>query len=67
LSRMSKKFKRVMKKLFGGKSKVGMMDTLFQSSSSATSRRGNILSHIDSTLVGRRISFHIVEVTLIFS
>jgi hypothetical protein len=35
LNRISKRLKSVMKKLFGGKSRAGMMDTLFQGCSTA--------------------------------
>jgi hypothetical protein len=38
LNRMSKKLKSVMKKLFTGKSRAGMTDTIFQGCSTATSR-----------------------------
>jgi hypothetical protein len=38
LNRMLKKLKSVTKKLFGGKSRAGMADTLFQGCSTANSR-----------------------------
>jgi hypothetical protein len=47
LNRMSKMLKSVMKKLFGGKSRAGTADTLFQGCSFATSRRADIMKHID--------------------
>jgi hypothetical protein len=37
LNKMSKKLKSVTKKLFGGKSRAGMADTLFQDCSTANS------------------------------
>jgi hypothetical protein len=37
LNKMSKKLKSVTKKLFGGKSRAGMADTLFQGCSTANS------------------------------
>jgi hypothetical protein len=64
---MSKKLKSVMKKLFGGKSSTGTADTLFQGCSSTTSRRAEMMKHIDLSLVGRGICFHINEVILLFS
>jgi hypothetical protein len=67
LNRMSKKLKSVTKKLFGGKSRVGMVDTLFQGCSTATRRQVEILRHIDSALVGQTIYFQRDEVILIFS
>jgi hypothetical protein len=55
-------------KLFGGKSRAETVDTFFQGSSSATSRRGEILRHIDPTLVSRMVCFQRDEVIiLIFS
>jgi hypothetical protein len=52
LNRMSKKLKSLMKKLYGGKSRAGMVDALFQGCSTATRRRAEIMRHIDLTLVG---------------
>jgi hypothetical protein len=49
LNRMSKKLKCLRKKLFRGKSRAGTANTLFQGCSSATSRRAEILRHIDPT------------------
>jgi hypothetical protein len=66
-NRMSKKLKVVSKKLFGRNSKMGPEDTLFRGSTSASSRGDEIMKHIDSTLVGRTISYQRSEVTLIFS
>jgi hypothetical protein len=57
LNRMSNKLKSVTKKLFGGKSRVGTADTLFQGCSTATSRRAEIMRHIDLSLVGRTVCF----------
>jgi hypothetical protein len=52
LNRTSKKLKSVMKKLFGGKSRAGTPDTLFQCCSTTTSRRAEMMKYIDSSLVG---------------
>jgi hypothetical protein len=52
LNTMSKRLKSVMKKLFGGKTRVGTMDTLFQGCSTASSRRVEIIKHLDPSLVG---------------
>jgi hypothetical protein len=49
LNRMSKKLKMIIKKLFKKKSRAGTVDTLFQGSGSATSRRAEILRRIDPT------------------
>jgi hypothetical protein len=57
LNRMSKKLKSVMKKLFGGKSRAGMADTLIQGCSTAISRRADTMKHIDPSLVGRTFCF----------
>jgi hypothetical protein len=56
-NRMSKKVKAVSKKLFGRKSKAGPEDTLFRGTTSGSTRRDEILKHIDPTLVGRMICF----------
>jgi hypothetical protein len=66
-NRMSKKLKVVSKKLFGRVSKTGPEDTLFRGSTSGSSRRDEIMKHIDPTLVGRTISYQRSEVTLILS
>jgi hypothetical protein len=52
LNRMSKRLKSVMKKLFGGKSSAGRADTLFQDCSTASTRRAEMLKHVDPSLVG---------------
>jgi hypothetical protein len=57
LNWMLKKLKSVTTKLFRGKSRVGMADTLFQGCSTATSRRAEIMRHIDPTLVGQIVCF----------
>jgi hypothetical protein len=67
LNRMSKKLKSVTKKLFGGKSRVGTVDTLFQGCSTATSRQAEIMKHINLSLVGRTACFQGDEVILLFS
>jgi hypothetical protein len=54
-NRMSKKLKAVSKKLFRRKSKEGLEDTLFRGSTSGSSRRDEILKHIDPNLVGRMV------------
>jgi hypothetical protein len=51
LNRMSKRLKSVTKKLFGGMSRAGRVDTLFQGCSST--RREEMLKHVDPSLVGR--------------
>jgi hypothetical protein len=56
LHKMSKKLKSVM-----------IADTLFQGCSSVTSRRVEILRHIDPVLVGKTVCFHKDKVILIFS
>ena len=66
LNRMSKKLKSVTKKLFGGKSQAGMADTLFKGSSSGSSRRDEILKHIDPALVGRTVCFERDQVIFTF-
>jgi hypothetical protein len=67
LNRMMKKLKSIMKKLFGGKSRAGMADNLFQGCSSATSRQAEMMKYIDPSLVGRGICFQRDEVILLFS
>jgi hypothetical protein len=64
---MSKKLKDVMKKLFRGKTKTGSEDTLFRDSALGSSRRDEIMKHIDPTLVGRGICYQRSEVTFVFS
>jgi hypothetical protein len=66
-NRMSKRLKAVTKKLFGRKSNMGPEGTLFRGSTLGSSRRDEILKHIDPTLVGRMICYQRSEVTLIFS
>jgi hypothetical protein len=44
LNRMSKRLKSVTKKLFRGKSRAGMVDTLFQGCSIASSRRAEMIN-----------------------
>jgi hypothetical protein len=67
LNRMSKNLKSITKRLFGGKSRAGTADTLFQGCSTATSRRAEIMNHIDPSLVGRTVCFQRDEVILLFS
>jgi hypothetical protein len=57
LNMMLKKLKSVMKKLFGGKSRARMAVTLFQGCSTLTSRRAEILRHIDPTLWVKQSAF----------
>jgi hypothetical protein len=52
LNRMSKKLKSVTKNLFGGKSRARTVDTLFQGCSTTTSRRVEIMRHMNPALVG---------------
>jgi hypothetical protein len=66
-NKMLKKLKVVTKKLFERKRKVRLKDTLFRGSTLGSSRRDEILKHIDPTLVGRTICYQRFEVTLIFS
>jgi hypothetical protein len=66
LNRMSKKLKNVTKKIFGGKSREGMADTLFQGCSTSTSRRAEIMKHFDQSLVGQMVCFQRDEVILLF-
>jgi hypothetical protein len=53
LNRMSKRLKSVTKRLFGGKSssRALSMDTLFQGCSTASSRRAEMMRHMDPSLV----------------
>jgi hypothetical protein len=44
LNSMLKRLKSVMKKLFGGKSRAEMVDTLFQGCSTASSHRAEMLN-----------------------
>jgi hypothetical protein len=67
LNRMSKRLKSVTKKLFGGKSSVGRADTLFQGCSTASTRRVEMLKHIDPSLVGRPTCSQRDEVIHLFS
>jgi FixJ family two-component response regulator len=66
LNRMSKKLKSVMKKLFRGKSRVGMADTLFQGCSTASSRRAEMMKYMNSSLVGPMICSQRDEVIFLF-
>jgi hypothetical protein len=66
-NRMSKKLKVVSKKLFGRKSKTEPEDTLFRGSTPHSSRRDEILKHIDPTLVGLTVCYQRSEVILTFS
>jgi hypothetical protein len=52
LNRMSKRMRSVTKKLFSGKSREGMADTLFQGCSTAISHRAEMMKHVDPSLVG---------------
>jgi hypothetical protein len=60
LNRISKRLKSVTKKLFGGKSRVGTADTLFQGCSTASSRRAEMMKHMDLSLVGRAEVFFFI-------
>jgi hypothetical protein len=51
-NKMSKRLKSVTKKLFGGKSRAGTTDTLFQGCSTVSSHRAEMLKHMDPSLVG---------------
>jgi hypothetical protein len=61
---MSKKLMAVTKKLFESKRKTGPEDILFRGSTSGSSRRDEILKHIDPTLVGRTICYQRSEVNI---
>jgi hypothetical protein len=63
---LSKKLKNVTKKIFGGKSREGMVDTLFQGCSTSTSRRAEIMKHFDQSLVGQMVCFQRDEAILLF-
>jgi hypothetical protein len=67
LNNMSKKLKSAVKKLFGGKSWAGMVDTLFHDPSTTTSQWAEIMKHIDPSLVGRTVCFQRDEAILLFS
>jgi hypothetical protein len=62
---MSKKLKSVTKKLSRGKSSAGTVNTLFQGCR-ATSRRVEIMKHIDLSLVGQTVYFQRDKVILLF-
>ena len=66
-NRMSKKLKAVTKKLFGGKSQVQTVDTLFKGSSAGSTRREEIMKHVDPALMGRTVCFQRDEVTFTFT
>jgi hypothetical protein len=66
LNRMSKRLKSVTKKLFRGKSRAGMVDTLFQGCSIASSRRAEMMKHMDLSLVGPSICSQRNEVIFLF-
>jgi hypothetical protein len=55
LNRMSKKLKSVMKKLFGGKSRVGTANTLFQGCSTTSNWQVEMMKHMGPSLVGPTI------------
>jgi hypothetical protein len=67
LNRMSKRLKSVMKKLFRGKSSVGRVDTLFSGCSTVSTRRAEMLKHVDPSLVGRPTYYQRDEVIYLFS
>jgi hypothetical protein len=67
LNMMSKRLKSITKKLFGGKSMAGMVDTLFQGCNSGSSRCAEMMKHMVPSLVGRGICFQRDEVILLFS
>jgi hypothetical protein len=67
LNKMSKRLKSVMKKLFRGKSRLGMADTLFQGCSTASSRRAEMMKHVNPSLVGPSICSQRDEVIFLFS
>jgi hypothetical protein len=66
LNMMSKRLKSVTKKLFRGKSRVGMADTLFQGRSTASRQRAEMLKHMDASLVGPSVYSQIDEVIFLF-
>jgi hypothetical protein len=66
LNKMSKRLKSVMKKLFGGKSRAGTVNTLFQGCA-ASSRRAEMLKHVDPSLVGQPTCSQRDEVIYLFS
>jgi hypothetical protein len=67
LNKMSKRLKSVTKKLFRGKSQIGMVDTLFQDCSTASSRRAEMMKHVDPSLVGPSTCSQRDEVIFLFS
>jgi hypothetical protein len=67
LNRISKRLRSVTKKLFGGKSRAGMMDKLFQGCSTASSHRVEIMKHMDPSFVGPLICSQRDEVIFLFS
>ena len=64
---MSKKLKAVTKKLFGGRGTAETADTLFKGTSAGSSRREEIMKHIDLSLMGRTVCFQRDEVTFTFT
>jgi hypothetical protein len=67
LSRMSKRLKSVTKKLFRGKSSAGRAKTLFHDCSTASTRRAEMLKHVDPPLMGRPTCSQRDEVIYLFS
>jgi hypothetical protein len=67
LNRMLKRLKSVTKKLFGGKSRAGTTNTLFQGCRTASSRRAEMMKHMDPSLVGPSICSQRDEVIFLFS
>jgi hypothetical protein len=67
LNKMLKRLKSVMKKLFGGMSRVGRADTLFQGCSTTSTHGAKMLKHMDPSLVGRPTCSQRDEVIYLFS
>jgi hypothetical protein len=67
LNRISKRLNSVMKKLFGEKSSTRRADTLFQGCSTVSTRRAEVLKHMDPSLVGRHTCSKRDEVIYLFS
>jgi hypothetical protein len=67
LNRMSKRLKSVTKKHFGGKSRAGKVDTLFLGCITASTRRAEMLKHVNPSLVGRPTCSQRDEVIYLFS
>jgi hypothetical protein len=67
LNKMLKRMGSVTKKLFGGKSRAGTLDTLFQGCSTASSRWVEMMKHVDPSLVGGPTCSQRDEIIFLFS